>query len=293
MQMEFTNLVAMQMACCKRYANNPLFGTKRDGHYHWISYAEFASQVDQCRLGLQQLGIQPGDVIGIISNNRTEWAAIAYAAVGLGAMFAPMYLDQHQKDWVYMLNDCQAKVVFVSNHSAYEKLELVKDQLDHTQTIITLDAFSESPKTWQQFLHHEQLSPPPALTTNSKEPCCIVYTSGTTGNPKGVLLSHYNLLFEVQSGLSAFELQPSDRSLSFLPWAHIFGHVTEVNAILYSGMSTALVSDISQINEDLKTIKPSVLYAVPRVYARMYAAIIEKIDAKPFLIKKLFNVFAS
>ena len=128
-----------------------------------------------------------------------------------------------------------------------------------------------------------------AKTTQQHETCCIGYTSGTTGKPKGVMLSHKNFLFEIHAGLATFKLTPEDRSLSFLPWAHIFGHVTEVHAVIQSGMSTALVNDIQEILHDLNVIKPTIMYAVPRIFSKIYTGVMEKVARKPRIIQGLFH----
>jgi len=288
MDLLFSNLVAMQQECCLKYASNNLFGTKVADKYKWIKYQAFAQKVDEYRAIISSLDISSGDKVAIISNNRVEWAIIAYATLGLEATFVPMYLDQHEQDWSYILNDCKASLVFVSKQESYEKLIRVKDTLDHVKHIVTLDNLSESPLNLSDL---EKQSHPaiPALTSQSDETCFIVYTSGTTGKPKGVMLNHKHILFEIKSGLAKLNLTPKDVSLSFLPWAHIFGHVTEVHAILFSGMSTAIVNSPNDIAVDLTIVKPTVIYAVPRIYSRIYSNIIDKINTKPHWVRYIFN----
>lgn len=288
MEGTFTNLVAMQEASCEQFANNPLYGTKQGQQHHWISYAEFGQQVAQCRAGLAQLGISAGDAVAFISNNRVEWAVAAYATLGLEAIFVPMYLDQQTKDWQFIINDCTAKIVFTGQQETYHKIQGIKDNLSSVKHIIPLDGESNDSITFQDLLQLGEAHPIPALKKHSQETCCIGYTSGTTGKPKGVMLSHHNFLFEVDSGLAKFNLQPSDRSLSFLPWAHIFGHVTEVHAVIRSGMSAALVNDLTEIVSDLAIVKPTLLYAVPRVYSRIYTSVMEQMLHKPAAIRALF-----
>ena len=143
--------------------------------------------------------------------------------------------------------------------------------------------------TFQDLLLLGEAHPIPSLKRQSQETCCIGYTSGTTGKPKGVMLSHHNFLFEVDSGLAKFNLHSSDRSLSFLPWAHIFGNVTEVHAVIRSGMSAALVNDLTEIVDDLAIVKPTLLYSVPRVYSRIYTGVMEQMLHKPAVIRVLFH----
>ncbi len=289
MEGTFTNLVAMQQAACQHFADRPLFGTKKAGQHHWITYAEFAERVNHCRAGLAQLGVGPGDAVAFISNNRVEWAITAYATFGLEGLFIPMYLEQHADDWSYIINDCHAKVLFTSKPHCWKKINSIIADIPSIQHFIALDEPQPNTITFDNLCQTGAQHPFTAKTNQYHETCCIGYTSGTTGKPKGVMLSHKNFLFEVNAGLSTFNLTPEDRSLSFLPWAHIFGHVTEVHAVIQSGMSTALVNDIQEIINDLAMIKPTVLYAVPRVFSKIYTGVMEKMAGKPKPIQVLFH----
>ncbi|HAG61716.1 MAG: long-chain fatty acid--CoA ligase [Legionellales bacterium] len=288
MEATFTNLVAMQQSACQCFSDRPLFGTKIANQYQWITYAEFAERVNQCRAGLAQLGIGPGDAVAFISNNRTEWAIAAYAAFGLEALFIPMYLDQHADDWAYIINDCQATALFTSKPQCWKKIDDIKANIPSVKNFISLDEPQPNTIAFHDLCKMGEKNPMIAKTTQQHETCCIGYTSGTTGKPKGVMLSHQNFLFEVNAGLLTFKLTPEDRSLSFLPWAHIFGHVTEVHAVIQSGMSTALVKDIQDILDDLVMVKPTIMYAVPRIFSKIYTGVMEKIARKPKLIQSLF-----
>ncbi len=289
MEATFTNLVAMQQSACQRFSDRPLFGTKIANQHHWMTYTEFAERVNQCRAGLAQLGIGPGDAVAFISNNRTEWAIAAYAAFGLEALFIPMYLEQHAEDWAYIINDCQATALFTSKPQCWKKIDNIKANIPSVKHFISLDETQPNTIGFNDLCEMGEKNPMMAKTTQQHETCCIAYTSGTTGKPKGVMLSHQNFLFEINAGLSTFKLTPEDRSLSFLPWAHIFGHVTEVHAVIQSGMSTALVKDIQEILDDLTTVKPTILYAVPRIFSKIYTGVMEKIARKPKIIQGLFH----
>ena len=289
MEATFTNLVAMQQSACQRFSDRPLFGTKIANQYHWMTYAEFAERVDQCRAGLAQLGIGPGDAVAFISNNRTEWAIAAYATFGLEALFIPMYLEQHADDWAYIINDCKATALFTSKPQCWKKIDDIKANIPSVKHFISLDEIQLNTMAFNDLCNMGKKNPVVAKTHQHHETCCIAYTSGTTGKPKGVMLSHKNFLFEIYAGLATFKLTPEDRSLSFLPWAHIFGHVTEVHAVIQSGMSTALVNDIQEILHDLNVIKPTIMYAVPRIFSKIYTGVMEKVARKPRIIQGLFH----
>ena len=117
----------------------------------------------------------------------------------------------------------------------------------------------------------------------------MLYTSGTTGNPKGVLLTHHNILFMIAVGIQSLRLSPNDQTLSFLPWAHSFGQLAEVHLLIQSGYSTGLVADVNEIVSDMSLVKPTVFFAVPRVYNRIFDRLNGQISEKPQLIQNLFR----
>ena len=287
MEEKYSNLVAMQQASCQRFAERPLYGVKQQQTHEWISYAEFAEKIDHCRAGLASLGIGSGDAVAFISNNCVEWAVTAYATFGLEGIFIPMYLAQHVDDWRYIINDCQAKIIIVNNDLTFEKIQSIKDTCPQIKQIVVVDSTTEHMSFHD--LCHQDVPAIAAKTQQHHETCCIAYTSGTTGKPKGVMLSHKNFMYEIEAGLSVFDLKTSDRSLSFLPWAHIFGHVTEVHAVIRSGMSTAIVNDIQEILSDIQLVKPTMLYGVPRIFSKIYTGVMEQIARKPKPIRLLFH----
>ena len=135
METTTTNLVAMQEDSCQRFADNPLYGVKKDKTHHWIHYNEFGVQVAQCRAGLAQLGVNPGDSVAFISNNCIEWAVAAYATFGLEAIFVPMYLEQQTKDWEFIINDCSAKIVFTGQQETFQKIQDIRDKPTFRKTL--------------------------------------------------------------------------------------------------------------------------------------------------------------
>src|SRR4051812_40439818 len=134
----FKTLVELWEQSTERHGPRELFGTKRAGTWHWISYAQFKLEVDALRSGLAGLGIGKGDRVALIAGNRVEWAAAAYATFGLGATFVPMYEAQPLEDWTFILRDCSAKIVLGANAEVLAQIASVRDRLPHLAHAIGL-----------------------------------------------------------------------------------------------------------------------------------------------------------
>lgn len=284
------NLVSLFADSVSRYGARPLFGTKTQGEWRWITYAEFGAIVDRCRGGLSRLGVGRGDRVAIISNNRVEWAAGAYAAYGLGAAWVPMYEAQQEREWRFIINDSGAKVVFAAKPAIAALLEAARPQLPSMQRVVCLDAPASDPHGWTALLAEGARHPTPAEPAAPSSIAAFVYTAGTTGRPKGVLLSHSNLASNVCAGLEVFPLRPSHRSLSFLPWAHSFGQTTELHTLIGAGASLAICEGIPSLLANLAEVKPSVLMAVPNIFNLIYERVRKQIAGQPAIIRRLFRL---
>jgi long-chain acyl-CoA synthetase len=201
-----------------------------------MSYKQIAGDIDFAKRMLQLEGVCKGSVVAIIANNRKEWVIAAYAAFALGARFVPMYEAMPLKDWVYILNDCKASVLFaakiVAEKTSAEKAPDVKTLVASLKSVILLDAPSDSPDSFASALGRGAAAnlaaaPPPAPAVLPSDIATIIYTSGTTGKPKGVCLSHDNIVSNVNAIASLLKednYSTLDRHSSFLPWAHIYGN---------------------------------------------------------------------
>lgn len=285
----YKNLIEMLDNSRKLYADRPLFGTKRDGTYEWTTYEQFAEKVDDFRGGLTSLDVSSGDKVAIISKNTEEWAVSAYATYGLCGQHIPMYETQLAKEWEYIVRDCSAKVLLVSNPTVLEQTLDFPERVDSLEHVVLISgSSSQEVKTYDDLLKTGRENPVEAQQPESGSPMGMIYTSGTTGDPKGVILSHRNIIFECQAVLPLLGMTENDRSLAFLPWAHVFGQVAEVHGLLNSGGSAGLVEDVNTIIEELAVVKPSMFFAVPRVYNRIYERLTEQMQEKPGFIRSLF-----
>ncbi|MBC8260049.1 MAG: long-chain fatty acid--CoA ligase [SAR324 cluster bacterium] len=283
------NLVEMLDNSRKLYADRPLYGTKRDGNYEWTSYEEFAEKVDAFRAGLASLGVSAGDKVAIICKNTEEWAVSAYATYGLCAQHIPMYETQLPKEWEFIIRDCGAKVLLAANTTVLEQTSDFVERIDELEHIVLLSGTSTGAvKTYSDLLKSGRENPVEAQQPEAQSPMGMIYTSGTTGDPKGVVLSHRNLIFECEVVLPLFGMTKDDRTLAFLPWAHVFGQVAEVHGLINSGGSAGLVDDVNTLIEELGVVKPSMFFAVPRVYNRIYERLRGQMQEKPGFIRSLF-----
>ncbi len=285
----FTNLVGLQAQSCKRYADRELFGTKTDGQWRWMTYGEFGKLVEQFRAALSSLGVGKGDKVGIISNNRVEWAVAAYATYGLGAAFVPMYEAQLPKEWKFILDDCGAKVAIGATDAIYDKLGQIKSEIPSLEHVVGLELPEDKADSFKALLEQGAESPVEAIEPEQKDTAGFIYTSGTTGNPKGVILSHGNITSNINAIHAIFTFEADDRSLSFLPWAHSFGQTCELHALLSMGCSLAINDEVANLVANLADVRPTILFAVPRIFNRIYDGVNKQMADKPGMIQKLFQ----
>jgi len=286
---KFENLVDMFERSVKAYGPRELFGTKKNGRWEWTSYMAVGKLVEGFRGGLASLGIKRGDKVAIISNNRIEWAVAAYACFGLGAALVPMYEAQLAKEWAFICNDCSAVAVIAATPEIYEKCKELKEKAPSIQHIIGLALPKSDSMSFEAVVEEGHKNPSPPLSPSLDDTACLIYTSGTTGNPKGVILTHGNIISNINAVQDMLPLSGDDRSLSFLPWAHSFGHTCELHCLLSRGASMALCEAVDKIVANLAEVKPTVLMSVPRIFNRIYDGVNKQMAGKPAPVQKLFR----
>jgi long-chain acyl-CoA synthetase len=285
----FRTLVDILEYSVKTFGPRDAFGTKTGGRWSWTTYAEFGLMVDRFRGGLASLGIARGDAVAIVSNNRIEWAVAAYACFGLGAAFVPMYEAESPKEWEFIVRDCSAKALIVASEGVLAKAKGLFDTAPSLRTIVVVDGKTNGATdrvvTYASLLGSgktvESIRPAPG------DMAALIYTSGTTGNPKGVILTHSNIASNVSAAHEVFPMDRSDRSLSFLPWAHVFGQTAELHTLFSAGASIAICEGVDKILENMAEVKPTLLFSVPRIFNRIYSAVQEQLSSKPKIIQRL------
>jgi len=287
MTVHFENLVDVFDQSIAAFESRELFGTKKDGTWVWTTYAEFGAQVNEVRAGLSTLGLQRGDKIAVIADNRVEWAVIAYASFGLGVAMVPMYEAQHDKDWEFIVRDCEAKVLVVATKAILEKTKKFFREIPTLKHIVCLEDGVEGDNVSSYASLRKSNKTVPSIKPGADDTCCLIYTSGTTGNPKGVILSHGNVSSNLNSVHDVFPMNEDDRSLSFLPWAHSFGQTCELHMLFSRGASMALAESTQKILDNLGEVKPTLLFSVPRIFNKLYQAVQKQISEQPAFVQSL------
>lgn len=278
--------------------------------YSWMTYKQFGEAVDACRASIAAAGLQKGDRVGIYSRNCPQWTIVQYAALSGGFTPVPIYDTLGPNIVEYVCNHAEVKIVFASLENA-EKVKLVKNEgkiPTVSKTIVIgyidiqadpkIDAYvAEDPDSISMFEFCEEgkkaeQSEAPAMSLD--DTFVIMYTSGTTGDPKGVVLSHRNFVSSIASAVVFFgkygiNFQPGDSMFSYLPLAHIFEQ--QVQAIhIANGCSIGFYcGDIKLLLSDMETLKPTKFIGVPRVYARFQQRIEENVESSSFIKKTLFQ----
>ncbi|WP_438014281.1 long-chain fatty acid--CoA ligase [Sorangium sp. So ce315] len=290
------NLVQLLDRSLSLYGPRPLFGTKADDRWSWITYSEFGQLVARFRGGLASLGVQRGDRVALISNNRVEWAVAAYACFSMGVAVVPMYEAQLPSEWAFIINDCEAVAALVATQQIYDKCRDLPEKAPSLKHIVCLfeppgadGAPGAQTTSYAALLAAGEKSPAPAIEPTAADTACLIYTSGTTGNPKGVILSHGNIASNVCAVLELIPFGSGDRSLSFLPWAHSFGHTAELHVMVTVGGAMALSESVDKIVANLAEVHPTVLMSVPRIFCRIYEGVQKQMADKPAIIQALFR----
>ncbi|HQP30378.1 MAG TPA: long-chain fatty acid--CoA ligase [Deltaproteobacteria bacterium] len=283
------NLVELFENAVELFAYNHLFGVKTpDGTaLRWMTYKQVGDRVDNLRAGLASLGIGKGDAVGIISNNRPEWAIAAFASYGREARFVPMYEAELTKVWEYIIRDSAIKVLFVSTPAIYEKVKDFPKDIDTLEKIILIEGSGQDSMEALELIGAQH--PVVSVQPSPYDIAVLIYTSGTTGDPKGVLLSHGNLTHCARSGYHIYpELNSSARSLSILPWAHSYGQTAELYNWFQFGGSIGFMEKVSTLAQDMALVKPVFLIAVPRIFNKIYDGLWARMNAEGGIKKKLF-----
>ncbi|MEM8930462.1 MAG: long-chain fatty acid--CoA ligase [Acidobacteriota bacterium] len=285
----YADLVEVLERSVAEHARRNAFGTKRDGRWEWVTYGELGKRVDAFRGGLAALGVGQGDTVAIISGNRTEWAIAAYATYGLGARFCPMYETQLAKDWEYILRDSGAKVLITSTYAIYEQVRDWPSEVDGLEHAFCMALPAEDEASFVAIERRGEEHPTPTVEIDPEWTCGFIYTSGTTGKPKGVLLSHANICSNVNAVSELFPIDCSDITVSFLPWAHSFGQTCELHCLMSCGSAIAVAESVDKLVDNFSEVRPTLMYAVPRIFNRIYDGVHKKMAGGGGLKKVLFD----
>jgi len=264
------------------------------GQWCDTTWQELATEVARWQEALSNEGLQHGDRVAVLLRNCKEWVTFDQAALGCGFVIVPLYTDDRPESAAYILNHSGAKVLLLQGEEQWQGLLTVRDQLDDLVRIITLEPVTV-PEDESRVSTLADWLPAAGgeLRTDdgdSSELATIVYTSGTTGRPKGVMLSHWNILFDSDSALEIVQMSADDLLISFLPLSHTFERTVGYYIPMMVGATIAYARSIPELGEDLITIKPTLMISVPRIYERVYNKIQAGLAEKSPLATKLFNL---
>lgn len=286
--MQINNLADFYYYPLKFQPKSDAFTQKENGKWVSVSSKELVEKAIQLSKGLLELGVKKGDRIAMISNNRTEWHLTDLAIQQIGAVNVPIYSNINPEDYDYILNDCGAKLVFLSDEEILGKILSIKANVPSLEKIYTFNKISGQ-------IHYSEL-----LNNTSTEDieqhknqvqgddlATLIYTSGTTGKPKGVMLTHKNFISNVLASEPRLPIAKEQKALSFLPLCHVFERMLDY-LYIYKSVSIYYAESMDTIADNLKEVKPQLFATVPRLLEKVYDKIVAKGTELTGIKKKLF-----
>ncbi len=288
------NLIAVFEKSALQFGDQECFLVKEAGDWVPWSWREVRGKVRALSAALQGLGVTKGDCVSILSSTRPEWTLADLAILSLGAITAPIYQSNLPDEVQFILNNSDAKGIFVEDEVQLRKVLDVKDKLPRLEFIVVIRGGSKA---------EQALSLRDLLKTDEKQAssydrnikeldgssvASYVYTSGTTGKPKGAVLTHNNFISEIMAVGKAFDVTPNDISLSFLPLAHILARAIQFYQ-LHVGFTFAFAESIEKLAGNIQDIRPNFLVSVPRIFEKVYERILSQVHASSSLKQGMFN----
>ncbi len=281
-----------------RYPKKTAILFKQNGRYIPQNWEDLSKRVYSAAAYFMKLGVEPGDRIAILSENRPEWAVVDLAALMVGAMTVPIYTSLSPAEISYILKDCGAKALAVSNRILFEKIIPIQKDLPELKTVIAFEpavaVSSEDLKISLVYLHEMEKE---AVSTTLEErlktisadaSASIIYTSGTTGPPKGVVLTHGNFIHNVTESGSVLNMGPTDIHLSFLPLSHVFERMAGHYLMIKIGAIIAYAESMDTVPQNLLEVRPTFIVGVPRFFEKIQARVLEQVEKAGSLRRALF-----
>lgn len=294
--MAYATLTEKLLNAVNRFPSDRAVQLRVDGRWEPLSSAEILRRIAGLSNALEQLGVKTGDRVGLFSPNRPEWHIADFAILGLGAADVPIYFNESPDRIVYMLNHSGAEVVFVAGEMQARRLLECRGRLRTVKHIICAAAPAD---LGEDILRYESFAAATgddavaeyklrAARVTPDQLATIIYTSGTTGEPKGVMLTHSNLSSNEQCAAESFRMNPADTAVSFLPLSHVYERGIAY-AYLFRGVRMAYVEHMDNLAQALLEIHPTLSAAVPRVFEKTYANILQKGHANTGAKRRLFD----
>ncbi|AZI68125.1 long-chain fatty acid--CoA ligase [Kaistella daneshvariae] len=282
----------------QNYSRDDMFVTKYNGKWEKISTSEFVNQGNKISRGLLKLGIQPGDKIALITTaTRTEWAIMDLGISQIGAISVPVYPSISSEDYDFIFNNAEVKYCFVSDKELYDKVQKIKGNVASLQGVFTFEQV-DGAANWREIIDlgkddsTQNEVDDLAKSINSEDLATLIYTSGTTGRPKGVMVTHQNIVSNVLASNPRIPrvkgLEYNDiKILSFLPICHIFERML-FYLYQYNGYAIYFAESIDKMGENIKEVQPHIMSVVPRLIEKVYDKIYDKGTSAGGLKSKIF-----
>ena len=284
----------------KRTPDNTAYRSYDAASKQWLdtSWAEVGEQIARWQAALADEALLPGERVAVHLRNSKEWVFFDQAALACGLVIVPLYTDDRPDNIAYIMTDSAVRVLLVQDAAVWKRIGPALAGQEDLQRVLILDG---SRSDTAEALQDERVrcvsdwlpDSAPALQKRDGDPhalASIVYTSGTTGRPKGVMLSHYNMLSIAHAGLTMIDVFEEDLFLSFLPLSHTLERTAGYYLPVMSGSAVAYARSVMQLAEDLKNIRPTVLIAVPRIFERVFGRIQGQIEKQSGFKRALFNL---
>jgi long-chain acyl-CoA synthetase len=258
---------------------------KRKVRHKWenISWKEYHEKVRSLAFGLQQAGLKKSERLGIVSDTRFEWAVTDMACLSLGSVLVPIYSSNTAEDMEFILNNAEVKILVLENDLLIEKWNKIKEKCPQVEQVYIIETKQSELPSWDSLGEKASAEFDLKSTINQidfQDTASIVYTSGTTGMPKGVVLRHEQIMSEINDVFDALSVSDKDTSLSFLPFSHIFGRCEHWGQT-YVGFTMAYAENIESLRDNLLEVSPTFLVAVPRIFEKIYNGVISAAEASP------------
>ncbi len=281
--MAVETLVDLFTTAVREHPRADMFAFKRDGEWHRISSDETLAAVRELSEGLASVGLKEGEHVAILSQNRLDWILADQAILRLKGVVVTLYPTLLPSQVEFILCDSEASAIFVEDEQQLEKVESVRARCPKLRTIISFESIHRAGIYSLQQLRelglvqlerHPEEADARGRGIEPTDLATLIYTSGTTGDPKGVMLSHRNIVSNVINGLKAFDLGPSDRCLSFLPLSHVLERTAGYYIMVHSGVGIAFAESIETVAENMGEVRPTVMISVPRLYEKIYSRVL-------------------
>jgi long-chain acyl-CoA synthetase len=264
------------------------------GIWQDLTWSQMRQEVMRWQEALAHEHLQPGDRIAIMLKNCPQWVMMDQAALGLGLVTVPLYTSDRPDNVAYVLQDSGARLLLTGGAEQWQAIRDTGQPLPELQRILCIRPFAQNDDSrlcpLSSWLPENTANSPAQAHTDPDQLASIIYTSGTTGRPKGVMLSHRNMLENCRSVLQSFDVYREDRFLSFLPLSHTFERTAGYYLPLMAGATVVYARSFQQLQEDLSLAQPTILMSVPRIYERIHAALRAKLEDGPAYAARLFDL---